>query len=305
LILLYADARGKASLVYARELDEIGKSRGPARLLNATEDDYAYDPTLTRAPDGTYWVAYTQADDKRVHDLYLRHLDRSLAPTSEPIRVTAYAPPEKLRTVASFASIELTPGWINIAYRLQRGVAYQVVQLRISPESPQITHGGVERATQPVKGGDAESDRFIGQAVLLSEDTGVQAQPRITCLEAGCITVWADEGRGVQAAYVSKDTGEVLWRKNVAPQGSRPSIGRQASEAEGTQAAVVWYENDRVRIAPIDVTGIGESGVVGWVKGLQPYPEVVGGAEPGQWYISWRAYEAAVFEPFVARVDCK
>jgi len=158
---------------------------------------------------------------------------------------------------------------------------------------------GIERATQPVKSADVENDRFIGQAVVLSDDTGVQAQPRITCLEAGCISVWSDESHGVQAAYVGKDTGEVLWRKNIAPQGSRPSIGRQ-----GNQAALVWYENDRVRIAPIDAAGAGESSVVGWVKGLQPCPEVVGGAEPGQWYISWRAYEAAVFEPFVARVDC-
>ena len=60
----------------------------------------------------------------------------------------------------------------------------------------------------------------------------------------------------------------------------------------------------RVKIATADATGLGEPSVVGWVKGLQPYPEVVAGAEPGQWYISWRAYEAAVFEPFVARVDC-
>ena len=302
LLLLYADARGKESLIYGRELDADGRVKGPARLLNASESDYAYDPALTRAPDGTHWVVYTQADDKdkRVHDLYLRHLDKSLAPKGDPVRVTAYAPPEKLRTVASFASIELGTDLINIAYRLQRGLAYQVVQLRISPESPQITHGGVERTTtQPVKTGDEESDRFIGQAIALSEETGVQAQPRITCLEAGCITVWSDEAHGVQAVYLRKDTGEVLWRKNVAPQGSRPSIGRQ-----GALATLVWYENDRVRIAPIDAAGVGESSVVGWVKGLQPYPEVVGGAEPGQWYISWRAYEAAVFEPFVARVDC-
>jgi hypothetical protein len=67
---------------------------------------------------------------------------------------------------------------------------------------------------------------------------------------------------------------------------------------------LVWYDNDRVKIAPVDAKGIGVASVVAWVKGSQPYPEVVGGAEPGQWYISWRAYEAAVFEPFVARVDC-
>jgi eukaryotic-like serine/threonine-protein kinase len=300
--LLYTDARGKESLIYGRELDGEGANKGPPHLLNASELDYAYDPALARAADGTEWVVYTQADDKRVHDLYIRHLDQSLSPIGEPIRVTAYAPPEKLRTVASFASIELGPGQdlINIAYRLQLGLNYEVVQLRISPESRQVSRGGVERATtQPVKSGDEESDRFVGQAVALSEATGVQAQPRITCLEAGCITVWSDEKDGAQAVFLSKDTGEVLWRRNFSAQGYRPAIGRQ-----GTRAAVVWYENDRVKIAPLDASGIGEASVVGWVKGLQPSPEVVAGAEPGQWYISWRAYEAAIFEPFVARVDC-
>jgi eukaryotic-like serine/threonine-protein kinase len=303
LLLLYADARGKESLVYGRELSLDGQSAGAAHLLNATGSDYAYDPALARAADGTHWAVYTQADDKRVHDLYLRHLDRTLAPLAAPVRITAYAPPEKLRTVASFASIELSRDLINISYRLQRGVAYQVVHLRISPDDPQLASGGVERlATQAVKGTELEADRtdrFVGQALTLTDETEVQAQPRITCLEAGCLTVWSDDTRGAQAVLVSKDTGEVLWRKNFAPAGYRPALGRQ-----GQQVAIAWYEGDRVRFAQVEGSGVAEPNVVGWVKGLQPYPEVVGGAEPGQWYISWRAYEAAIFEPFVARVDC-
>jgi serine/threonine protein kinase len=303
LLLLYADARGKESLIFGRELSLDGQSAGAAHLLNAAGSDYAYDPALARAPDGTHYVVYTQADDKRVHDLYLRHLDRSLAPLAQPVRITAYAPPEKLRTVASFASIELSADMINISYRLQRGVTYQVVHLRISPDDPQLASGGVERAaTQPAKGTEAEgdrTDRFVGQAVPLTEETEVQAQPRITCLEAGCLTVWSDDSQGAQFAFVSKDTGEVLWRKNFAGAGYRPALGRQ-----GQQVAVAWYEGDRVRFALVEGSGVTEPNVVGWVKGLQPYPEVVGGAEPGQWYISWRAYEAAIFEPFVARVDC-
>jgi eukaryotic-like serine/threonine-protein kinase len=300
LLLAYTDARGKQSLIYGRELDPLGNEKGPRRLINATETDYAYDPGLARAADGTLWAVYTQADDKRVHDLYIRHMDQTLVPLGDPIRVTAYSPPEKLRTVASFASIEVGQDLIHLSYRLQRGLEYQVIHLRISPEARKITQGGAERPeTQSVKVGDEPVDRFIGQAVALSEEAGVQAQPRITCLEAGCLTVWSDEERGAQAAFSSKDTGEVLWRRNFSPQGSRPAVGRQ-----GNQAAVVWYDNDRVKIATADATGLGEPSVVGWVKGLQPYPEVVAGAEPGQWYISWRAYEAAVFEPFVARVDC-
>ncbi len=300
LLLLYTDARGKESLIFARELDGEARDASAPHLLNGSETEFAYDPTMTRAPDGSYWVAYTQAEDKRVHDLYVRHLDRALNPIGPPARITAYAPPEKLRSVPSFSNIELAHGMLNVVYRLQRGLTYQVVQLRISPDDPQLARGGLERAaTEPAKGVEADPDRVLGQLLMLAEEAGVQAQPRISCLEAGCLTVWSDEERGAQAVLVSKDTGEVLWRKNFAPQGSRPALGRQ-----GAQAALVWYENDRVKVAPVDAKGIGVAAVVAWVKGLQPYPEVVGGAEPGQWYISWRAYEAAVFEPFVARVDC-
>jgi hypothetical protein len=304
--LIYTDAKGKESLIYGRELDLEGANKGDPHLLNATDQDYAYDPAMARAPDGTVWVAYTQADDKKVHDLYIRHLDRTLSPIGAPIRVTAYAPPEKLRTVASFAALEigLKDDVLHLVYRLQRGLNYEVVQLRISPEARDTARGGVERATtQAVKGASGEetsTDRFVGQVEVLSNDTGVQAQPRITCLEAGCVTTWSDETHGAQAVFLSKDTGEVLWRRNFSSQGFRPSLGRQGNAS----AAVVWYESDRVKVAPLDARGIGEASVVGWVKGLQPSPEVVAGAEPGQWYISWRAYEAAIFEPFVARVDC-
>ncbi|HWO09169.1 MAG TPA: serine/threonine-protein kinase, partial [Polyangiaceae bacterium] len=303
LHLLYADARGKESLIYGRPLGPDGGPTGGTQLLNGSGSDYAYDPALTRAPDGTFWVVYTQADDKRVHDLYLRHLDRALAPLGAPVRITAYSPPEKLRTVASFASIDVGQGMLNVVYRLQRGVGYQVVQQRISPDDPLLSRGIERAATQPAKGNDApeadRADRFVGQALVLADETEVQAQPRITCLEAGCLTVWADDTRGAQAALVDAVSGEVSWRKNFAAAGSRPTVGRQ-----GQQAAVAWYEGDRVRFALVEGSAIGQSTVVGWVKGLQPYPELVAGAEPGQWYISWRAYEAAIFEPFVARVDC-
>ena len=308
-ILIYTDARGKESLIHGRELSLDGASASPAYLLNATGSDFAYDPALARAADGTYWVVYTQIVDKRIHDLYVRHLDRTLAPLGPPVRITAFAPPEKLRTVASFANIGLSRSMINVVYRLQRGVTYQVMQQRISPDDPQLAGGGVERAaTQPAKGTTAEpgqADLFVGQAIVLAEETQAQAQPRITCLGAECLSVWSDDARGAQAVVVSDDTGEVTWRQAFATAGLRPAVGRRAQ-----QAAIAWFEADRVKFALLEGGGaagpirISEPSVLGWVKGLQPYPEVVAGAEPGQWYISWRAYEAAIFEPFVARVDC-
>jgi hypothetical protein len=301
LLLLYSDARGKASLIFGRTLELDGKPRGEPSLISASEEEYNYDPGMARAADGSHWVVFTQATSRKVHDLHLRHVDQHLSPVAPSARVTAYAPPKKRRVVASSASIALGGDLINVAYRVQRGLGHQVMQLRISPRSAQLSGGGVAAASEsPVESGDEESDRFAGQAVTLSERAGVQAQPRIACLDAGCFTVWSDEANGAQAALVSKDTGEVLWRRNFSAKGARPALA-----GRGGRGLVAWYEADQVRVATLDKNGVGEPSVVASVKGLQPYPEVVAGAEPAQWYISWRSYEAAVFEPFVARVDCE
>jgi hypothetical protein len=272
-------------------------------MLSAADGAFTYDPSLVRADDATYWLVYTQITDSKakVHDLFVRHLDRDLTPLGDAVRVTAYATPKKSRTVAAQASIDATQGLLNIVYRLRRANDSQVVQLRLTPQDLLEKQGGVQRVSnRPVSSGDEESDRFVGQAITLSENNGQYSYPRITCLDGGCLSVWSDEKTGAFAAWLGSDTGEVLWRRNFAPEGSRPSLGRS-----GSRAVIVWYEGNRVQLASIDKSGLGKPMVVGRAGGLQPHPEVVAGAEPGRWYISWRDYEAAVFEPFVARVDCK
>jgi hypothetical protein len=68
---------------------------------------------------------------------------------------------------------------------------------------------------------------------------------------------------------------------------------------------LVWYENGRVRAAPLTRDGIGENSIMGRVSGYQPYPEVIAGGQRGQWYVSWRGFEAGHLEAFVARTQCK
>jgi hypothetical protein len=303
--LLYSDARGESPGIYARLLDTEGNVKAGPRMISAAEGAFTYDPTLAREQDGSYWVVYTQVTDAKakVHDLFVRRVDRELAPLAEPIRLTAYAQPKKNRTVAAQAAVEATGGVLNIAYRLRRGSDAQVVLLRAREQALELKQGeslqgAANRAVSAP--GEEEGDRFAGEAIVLSEGNGAYNYPRMACVDGGCLVVWDDEKAGGFAAAVAKDSGEVLWRRNFAPEGARPSLGRS-----GSRAVVVWYEDSRVQLASIDKDGLGKPTVIGRVGGRQPHPEVVAGAEPGQWYISWRDYEAAVFEPFVARVDCK
>jgi hypothetical protein len=115
---------------------------------------------------------------------------------------------ERLR---SFSTIESTEG--HIAFRpADQSIA----------ECHQLCDMGV--AVLPAafrfidKVGERAPPRYVdlGQALVLSDETEVQAQPRITCLEAGCLTVWADDTHGAQAAMIDAQTGEVSWRKNFA-----------------------------------------------------------------------------------------
>jgi hypothetical protein len=68
---------------------------------------------------------------------------------------------------------------------------------------------------------------------------------------------------------------------------------------------LVWYENGRVRAAALTRDGIGKASNLGRVSGYQPYPAVIPGNQPGQWYVSWRGFEAGHLEAFVVRTQCK
>jgi len=59
------------------------------------------------------------------------------------------------------------------------------------------------------------------------------------------------------------------------------------------------------RYASLTRDGIGKRSILGRVSGYQPYPEVIPGDKPGQWYVSWRGFEAGHLEAFVARTQCK
>jgi hypothetical protein len=92
-----------------------------------------------------------------------------------------------------------------------------------------------------------------------------------------------------------------VWQREIAAKGARPGFGVGA----GNETALVWFEEGRVRHASVTRSGLGAVSILGRVGGYQPYPAVVSGSTPGDWFIAWRAYEAGHLEAFVARAECK
>jgi hypothetical protein len=113
--------------------------------------------------------------------------------------------------------------------------------------------------------------------------------------------VWDDEQTGGVAAFIPTGKLEPLWYREFGSQGARPAI---ASSPTG-EVVVSWFEGKRVRIAQISQDGLEEPSVLGRVSGYQPYPAIVAGKVPGQWYVSWRDYEAGQLEAFIVRADCQ
>jgi hypothetical protein len=241
---------------------------------------------MTRAPDGSYWVGYTQAEDKRVHDLYLRHLDRGSTRSRSPRASRPTRRPRSCAASRRSPHLELAHQMLNVVYRLQRGLGLSGRSAAHQPRRGELRKGGLERPRPSrSRGRRRRATACSARRCDPDEEAGVQAQPRISCLEAGC-----PDGVVRRRARGTGRLGEQGTRRSAVAQELRTDKGHvRQSGTRARRPSWSGTENDRVKIAPVDAKGIGVASVVAWVKGLQPYPEVVAGAEPGQWYISWRA----------------
>ncbi len=292
LALLYWDGRGTAPGVYVRLVERDGRIAGPARRLS-TRSRNDYSPALAQADDGTFWAVW-QENEKG--DLFTRHLDAELKPLADAVRLTAFGGADTVE--ARRPSIDIAHERLNIAFELGKGQTSLIMVLTVSLDDPELSKGLGEEAAR----GDAGSaDRHVGALHRASADEGRHAQPRIACTEAGCYVVWDDERAGALAAFYDKGSTEPIWRREIASVGNRPSAA-----SNGKQAAVAWFEvkNKRVMFARIGRDGIEEPSIIGRMSAFQPYPDIV--ATPrGDWFVSWRDFEAGRLEGYLARVACE
>ena len=179
-------------------------------------------------------------------------------------------------------------------FELENRQASSIKMIRVPLDSQELK-AGLSRDSK------RKETRHVGQLIDVSTTEGKHGQPRISCIAEGCFAVWDNEDGGATASFVNGETGEPIWHRDFAPKGARPGVARASDGA----TLLVWYDNSQVWASSLTRDGIGKASILGRVSGYQPYPEVIPGNQPGQWYVSWRGFEAGHLETFVVRTQCK
>jgi hypothetical protein len=138
--------------------------------------------------------------------------------------------------------------------------------------------------------------------VQVNEAPGNHDQSTVRCDSSDrCFVTWDDAANTGFVALFHPD-GQLLWRKSLGSDSGRPTVS-----LGNAGPALSWFENKRVQFARLGDNGPINPTAVGRISAVlqQPPPVVIPSRNTqGRWYVAWRGYEAAVQEPFLARVDC-
>jgi hypothetical protein len=226
---------------------------------------------------------------------------------------------------------------LNIAFRVQHGNDFELLLLRAHPKSPQFIAGldaplAAASASAssapavppiPVRSSKTKAHsrtgksaatpveepiaRYLGQIVKLSKDASKQSVPKLACDSNGCYVGWDAENAGAQLGYVRAADDQLLWYREVSAKSSRPSVA-----SGGQKTVACWFEDGKVKVGQVTTDGISEGTTVARASGQLPSSDLRYSQEtnsgPGhrtEWFLTWRDYEAAEHEPFIARVECR
>src|SRR5690606_25913827 len=202
--LLYWDFEGKAPGAFARLLDGDGHVASAPKRLSSDAKRHPFYPELTPAPDGGYWTVWVEPSRDRVFDLYVRKLNAQLEPVSDAVAVTGYATPTRGKTQTARPSIAALENLLVISYTLRQGSKQQLMVLRV-PTDKATAGPGVKPAGPAQSAGDEESDRFLGQAALVSESPNNHDQSTVRCGKLGCFIAWDDAQSAGHLALMQPD----------------------------------------------------------------------------------------------------
>jgi serine/threonine-protein kinase len=292
--LIYTDGKGPEAGLHARWLDAEGRIAGPPRRLSSRKAVSGMNPTVARATDGTFWVAWDDDRQPDSSDLYLRHLSAELEPIGAEVRATDYVG-RGARPRVRVPSIAVAGGYLNAVFRFERETTRLIDLLRVGLLDPTLT-SGLEPNTR-----GTPRDRELGEVKLVNQDKDKADTPHIECVTDGCYLTWSGEGGGAHAAYMEGSKGEILWRKKFDPKGVHPTLAVAPSGA----VELAWFEGGRLKIAPVTRDGVGLPTAVARATGDPPPPSLAAGGAPGEWYVTWLDAEAGHSEPFGTRALCK
>jgi hypothetical protein len=289
---LYWDDGGAEPGVYARFISHDGHIAGPPKQITSEKRGDLLASLV--ASDNKFWAVWQEEVDKGSTDIMARELDAELTPVAEPVRLTAIPAAKASVGAAGPPTIAVQNGHLYVAFSVNRGVEHmQVYVLRIALNDPNLKIGLVTTKR------NAGKERYVGQAQLVSTREGKNTTPVLACPSEGCFVAWDDEKAGASVAFLDKDKGQMLWRRDLPAKVVRPAVA-----AQGNAAVISWFDESRLRMASLTRDGLGVVSSLSRVSGFQPQPDLAAGEKPGQWYVSWRDYESAHLEVFALRTEC-
>jgi eukaryotic-like serine/threonine-protein kinase len=296
--LFYWEKSGKEAGARARILDAEGRIEagigGESRLLTGTPGKGKVNWPHYAAVPGGFFIAWEDSRDGS-DDLFVRRLGIDLQPKTPEVRITDYRSGGKGRTPSVHVpAVAAAANALVVAYRLDRDNNRSLMRTRIALTAPELSKGLDEKSE-----GAAGPDRELGDTKSLSDEK-VDA-PSIACGTEGCFVAWHRDPGGAFVALLEPLQGRQVWHKQiVSSSGGRPSLG----VGPMGDVAVTFYEQGKVKIAPLTRDGIGTRNSFAKVSGDSPRPYLTAGQAKGDWFVSWLDNEGGKPEPYVARLMC-
>jgi serine/threonine protein kinase len=295
--LVYTDLKGAEAGIHARWLDADGRIAAPSRAITARKPNQGASPTLTRASDGTFWVAWEDDRQADSSDLFLRHLSADLEPIGNEVRSTDYVA-RGTKPRVRLPSVGIAGGFLNVAFRFEREPLHLIELLRVGLQDPALPKGLDAPPEKPIP---KDKDRELGEVKVVNIDKERADTPRIDCVTEGCFLAWHAENGGAYAAYMEASKGQILWRKKFDPKGGHPTL----AIAPSGSVELAWFEGGRLKIAAMTRDGVGLATPIAKATGDPPPPSLAPGGAPGEWYVTWLDAEAGHPELFGTRALCK
>jgi serine/threonine-protein kinase len=286
------DKGGKAASVRARILDQEGRideHQGESKLVASGKS--ASWPAYEATPSG--FVVAWQDDRDGNDDLFFRQLTKTLDSDGGEVRLTDYAQTKGRTIGVRLPSVTVAANTLLIAYRLDRDRGRGMMRMRVPFSAPELRKGLEERPENM-----ARPDREVGEVRMLHDDKA--DAPSTVCGTDGCFVAWHQEPKGAWLARIDPATGAKIWAKPFAPNGTRPSL---AVGPKG-DVMVTFYEQGKVRIAPVSRDSVGVVSVFAKMAGDPPRPSIAAGKTRGEWFVAWLDVEGQHLEPYVAKLAC-
>jgi serine/threonine-protein kinase len=297
VVLAFHDDGGKQPGVYVRQLGTDGRIASPARRIARGKPT---DGSLSLAPtgDGGYIAVWAEELTAGTTDLVIQRLRPTLEPAGDAQRLTAFPAIKGVQERVSMPDAAVAHGELDVAFSLLFPTQRSQV-MTLSVPLADLERGKAVETTPRGKHGAPGPEPVLGTLRTVAKTAGRGPQPRIACEKDGCLVGWDEEKGGANVAFLERGKPQPLWHRDFAEKGARPEI-----VGDDAGLATAWYEDARLKLAPLGRDGVGLPSVVNRVSGLQPHPALARGSKTGEWLLAWRDFEAGHFELFALKAEC-